>query len=159
MRQSIKQVTLASLLLVCASLVQAAESAKTVVDNYIAAWNAHDAEQASSFFAEDGVYFDATVGTPQKGPTAARDNVIKVFLGAMPDAKWEMTSEPIVSKDGVAFQWRFSGHNTGAWGPETPATNKPLSFEGVSFVLIKDGKITYQGDYYDALGFNKQLGW
>ena len=39
------------------------------------------------------------------------------------------------------------------------ATGKPLSFEGVSFIRIKDGKIAYQGDYYDALGFNKQLGW
>ena len=27
------------------------------------------------------------------------------------------------------------------------------------YVIDKDGKIAYQGDYYDALGFNKQLGW
>lgn len=142
-----------------ASLAQAASDSKAVIDGYMAAWNAHDAEKASTFFAEDGVYFDATVGTPQTGREAARDNVIKVFLSAVPDAKWEMTSAPIVGKDGIAFQWKFSGTNSGAWGPETPATNKPLSFEGVSFVRIKDGKITYQGDYYDALGFNKQLGW
>ena len=142
-----------------AAAVQASEDARAVVDGYMAAWNAHDAEKASTYFAEDGVYFDATVGTPQKGREAARDNVIKVFLGAVPDAKWEMTSAPIVSAEGIAFQWKFSGKNTGAWGPETPATNKPLSFEGVSFVRIDGGKITYQGDYYDALGFNKQLGW
>jgi steroid delta-isomerase-like uncharacterized protein len=147
------------MLFTAAGLVQAADSAKAVIDGYMAAWNAHDAEKASTFFAEDGVYFDATVGTPQKGRGAARDNVIKVFLTAVPDAKWEMTSAPIASKDGIAFQWKFSGTNSGAWGPETPATNKPLSFEGVSFVLIKGDKITYQGDYYDALGFNKQLGW
>jgi steroid delta-isomerase-like uncharacterized protein len=147
------------MLFAAAGLVQAADNAKALIDDYMAAWNAHDAEKASTFFAEDGLYFDATVGTPQKGRVAARDNVIKVFLTAVPDAKWEMTSEPIVSKDGIAFQWKFSGTNSGAWGPETPATNKPLSFEGVSFVRLKDGKITYQGDYYDALGFNKQLGW
>jgi steroid delta-isomerase-like uncharacterized protein len=147
------------MLFTAASLVQAADSAKAVIDGYMAAWNAHDAEKAASYFADDGVYFDATVGTPQKGRIAARDNVIKVFLGAVPDAKWEMTSDPIVSKDGVAFQWKFSGHNSGAWSAETPATNKPLSFEGVSFMRLDDGKITYQGDYYDALGFNKQLGW
>jgi steroid delta-isomerase-like uncharacterized protein len=147
------------MLFAAAGLVQAADSSKAVIDGYMAAWNAHDAEKASTFFAEDGVYFDATVGTPQKGRVAARDNVIKVFLGAVPDAKWEMTSAPIVSKDGIAFQWKFSGTNSGAWSAETPATNKALSFEGVSFVRLHDGKITYQGDYYDALGFNKQLGW
>lgn len=147
------------MLFAAAGLAQAADSAKAVIDGYMAAWNAHDAEKASSFFAKDGVYFDATVGTPQTGREAARDNVIKVFLTAVPDAKWAMTSAPIVSADSIAFQWKFSGTNSGAWGPETPATNKPLSFEGVSFVRLKDGKIAYQGDYYDALGFNKQLGW
>jgi len=142
-----------------AGLAQAADDAKTIVDGYMAAWNAHDAEQAATFLAEDAVYFDATVGTPQNGKAAARDNVIKVFITAVPDLTWKMTSAPIVSADGIAFQWLFSGTNSGAWGPDTPATGKPLSFEGVSFIRIKDGKIAYQGDYYDALGFNKQLGW
>ena len=84
---------------------------------------------------------------------------IGLFVGAVPDLTWKMTSAPIVSPDGIAFQWEFAGTNTGAWSAETPATGKPLKFEGVSFVRVKDGKIVYQGDYYDALGFNKQLGW
>ena len=142
-----------------AGLAQAADDAKAIVDGYMAAWNAHDADQAASYLADDAVYFDATGGTPQEGKAAARDNVIKVFIGAVPDLTWKMTSAPIVGPDGIAFQWEFSGTNSGAWGAETPATNKPLKFEGVSFVRIKDGKIRYQGDYYDALGFNKQLGW
>ncbi|TWC29614.1 steroid delta-isomerase-like uncharacterized protein/uncharacterized protein (TIGR02246 family) [Pseudomonas sp. SJZ079] len=150
-----------SFILLCtlAGLVQAADDAKAIVDGYMAAWNAHDADKAASFLAEDAVYFDATVGTPQNGKAAARDNVIKVFINAVPDLIWKMTSAPIVSPDGIAFQWVFSGTNSRAWGVDTPATGKPLSFEGVSFVRIKDGKIVYQGDYYDALGFNKQLGW
>ncbi len=147
------------MLFAAAGLVQAADDAKAIVDGYMAAWNAHDAEQAASFLAEDAVYFDATVGTPQNGKAAARDNVIKVFISAVPDLTWKMTSEPIVGEGGIAFQWVFSGTNSGAWSAETPATNKPLKFEGVSFIRIKDGKIAYQGDYYDALGFNKQLGW
>ncbi|MDA7085429.1 ester cyclase [Pseudomonas sp. SA3-5] len=147
------------MLFAAAGLAQAADDAKAIVDGYMAAWNAHDAEQAATFLAEDAVYFDATVGTPQNGKAAARDNVIKVFIDAVPDLSWKMTSEPIVGPDGIAFQWQFSGTNSGAWGPDTPATGKPLSFEGVSFIRIKDGKIAYQGDYYDALGFNKQLGW
>ncbi|MDH4609484.1 ester cyclase [Pseudomonas sp. BN102] len=150
-----------SFILLCAmaGMAQAADDAKAIVDGYMAAWNAHDVDKAASFLAEDAVYFDATVGTPQQGRAAARDNVIKVFITAVPDLKWKMTSQPIVSADGIAFQWEFAGTNSGAWSAETPATNKPLKFEGVSFVRVKNGKITYQGDYYDALGFNKQLGW
>lgn len=147
------------LLFAAAGLVQAADDAKAIVDGYMAAWNAHDADLAATFLAEDAVYFDATVGTPQNGKAAARDNVIKVFIGAVPDLSWKMTSAPIAGADGIAFQWVFSGTNSGAWGPDTPATGKPLSVEGVSFIRIKDGKIAYQGDYYDALGFNQQLGW
>ena len=150
-----------SFILLCAmaGMAQAADDAKAIVDGYMAAWNAHDVDKAASFLAEDAVYFDATVGTPQQGRAAARDNVIKVFVTAVPNLTWKMTSEPIVSADGIAFQWEFAGTNSGAWSAETPATNKPLKFEGVSFVRVENGKITYQGDYYDALGFNKQLGW
>ena len=150
-----------SFILLCAvaGLTQAADDAKAIVDGYMAAWNAHDVDKAASFLAEDAVYFDATVGTPQEGRAAARDKVIKVFVNAVPDLTWKMTSAPIVSPDGIAFQWEFAGTNTGAWSAETPATGKPLKFEGVSFVRVKNGKIVYQGDYYDALSFNKQLGW
>ncbi|WP_172144447.1 ester cyclase [Pseudomonas tumuqii] len=158
MKTALRSISL-FMLFAAAGLVQAADDAKAIVDGYMAAWNAHDAEQAATFLAEDAVYFDATVGTPQNGKAAARDNVIRVFITAVPDLTWKMTSAPIVGPDGIAFQWTFSGTNSGAWGPDTPATGKPLSFEGVSFIRIKDGKIAYQGDYYDALGFNKQLGW
>lgn len=142
-----------------ASLAQAAETPRQIVDAYMAAWNAHDAEKAASYLAKDAEYFDVTVGTPQKGREAARDNVIKVFVGAVPDLKWKINGTPIVDKDGIAFQWTFSGTNTGAWDAQTPATQKALSFDGVSYVKVKDGKIIYQGDYYDALGLHKQLGW
>ncbi|WP_324626717.1 ester cyclase [Acinetobacter sp. MD2(2019)] len=134
-------------------------SPNQVITAYMSAWNAHDVKKAASYLDKNAVYYDVTVGTPQKGQAAARDKVIGVFIHAVPNLKWEMTSAPIVSRDGIAFQWRFSGKNTGAWNPQTPATGKPLSFEGVSFVRIQHGKITYQGDYYDAASLNKQMGW
>ncbi len=130
-----------------------------VVQAYMQAWNRHDPHAAAEYMAENAVFYDATIGTPLEGRDNARDNGIAVFIGAVPDVVWEMTSEPIVGEDGVAFQWRFSGTNTGAWAPDTPATGQTLSFEGVSFVRVENGKIVYQGDYYDALNFNKQLGW
>ena len=145
-------------LTVCSVVAYAEQTPTQVVNAYMQAWNQHDASKAGTYLAKNVEYYDATVGTPQKGQEAARDQVIKVFIDAVPNLKWQMTSAPIVSKEGIAFQWRFSGTNTGKWG-ETPATNKPISFEGVSFVRVDHGKITYQGDYYDAANLNKQLGW
>ena len=138
----------------------AKDTPQQIIQNYMAAWNEHNPDKAATYLADDAVFYDVTVGTPQQGKIAARDNVMRVFIGAVPDLKWEMTSKPIIGKDGnIAFQWKFTGRNTGAWDADTPATGKSLSFEGVSFIRMQGDKIVYQGDYYDALNFNKQLGW
>lgn len=130
-----------------------------VIHDYMKAWNARDAEAAAKYFAEDGEFLDASVGTPQVGRENAKTQVIEVFMRAVPDLQWTMLGEPIVNGESIAFEWEFKGHNTGPWSPETPATQRPLSFKGVSFIRLKEGKIITQHDYYDALGFNKQLGW
>jgi steroid delta-isomerase-like uncharacterized protein len=129
-----------------------------VVEAYVAAWNAHDAAAAAGHLAEDVTYYDASVGTPQVGRDAARTNVIEAFLNAAPDAKWERSGDPVVSGDAVAFEWVFSGTNTGAWADGTAATGKPFSIHGLSLFRLAGEEIAYQGDYYDALGFYKQLG-
>ena len=132
---------------------------RQVADAYLAAWNAHDPDAAAALMADDVTYLDATVGEPQKGRDAARDKVIKLFVTAVPDVTYKIRGEPIESADGIAFEFTFAGTNTGAWGPDTPATGKPFSFNGVTFMRVKNGKIVTQSDYYDGLGFQKQLGW
>ncbi|AKR56663.1 polyketide cyclase [Devosia sp. H5989] len=136
----------------------AAEDARAVLDGYLAAWNAHDATRAAEFFADDVVYYDASVGTPIQGKQGAKEGVIDNFLNAAPDALWLLKGEPVVSDGKVAFEWEFSGTNTGAWADGTAPTNKPFKFTGASVMQVHDGKITLQSDYYDALGFYKQLG-
>jgi steroid delta-isomerase-like uncharacterized protein len=135
-----------------------AQDARTVVEEYLAAWNAHDAGQAASFFAEDVTYYDASVGEPIVGAEAARIGVIENFLTAAPDALWTMKGAPVVESERVAFEWEFSGTNTGPWADGTAATGKPFAFTGASIFTVLDGKITVQNDYYDALGFYTQLG-
>jgi len=136
----------------------AADDAKTVLEGYLAAWNAHDSAKAAAFFADDVVYYDASVGTPIQGRQEAKVGVIDNFLNAAPDASWTIRGDPVVSDGKVAFEWEFSGTNTGAWGDGTPATNKPFKFAGASVMQVENGKIKLQSDYYDALGFYKQLG-
>jgi steroid delta-isomerase-like uncharacterized protein len=136
----------------------AADAAPDVVAAYVAAWNAHDSGKAASYFADDVTYYDASVGKPVTGKDAAKTGVIDNFLNAVPDAVWSMKGDPIASRDKVSFEWEFSGTNSGAWADGTAATNKPFKFTGASVFTIKDGKIAAQSDYYDALGFYKQLG-
>lgn len=82
----------------------------------MAAWNEHNPDKAATYLADDAVFYDVTVGTPQQGKIAARDNVMRVFIGAVPDLKWEMTSQPIVGKDGNIVEMKFTGRNNGRLG-------------------------------------------
>lgn len=140
------------------SSASASDSAQSVVEAYLAAWNAHDSAKAAALFADKVVYFDASVGKPIEGREAAKTGVIDNFLNAVPDASWTMRGAPVIQGDRVAFEWEFAGTNTGAWADGTAATNKKFTLDGASMFTIKDGKITAQSDYYDALGFYKQLG-
>jgi steroid delta-isomerase-like uncharacterized protein len=129
-----------------------------LVDAYMAAWNAHDAATAAGFMTDDVEYYDASEPAPQKGRGNAQQNVIQAFMTAAPDCRWTRSGTPVVDRSGIAFQWSFEGTNTGPWSDGTKATGKHFSFHGLTLVRVKRGKIAYQGDYYDAYGFFKQLG-
>jgi len=135
-----------------------AQDALAVVDGYLAAWNAHDAAAAAAVLADNVRYYDASVGTPVDGRDAAKTNVVDAFLNAAPDAVWAREGEPVVAGNSVAFEWTFSGTNSGDWADGTKATGKEFSFHGMSMFRVEGDKIIYQADYYDALGFYKQLG-
>ncbi len=131
-----------------------------VVNQYMAAWNAHDAARAAGYFTSDVSYFDASVGVPAVGRDSAQKNVIQSFLTAAPDCIWtrDTTFAPIRSADGIAFRWTFSGTNTGPGWNGPKATGKRFSFSGATLIRLKGDKIQFQGDFYDAYGFYKQLG-
>jgi hypothetical protein len=152
--------TIAALIQGCASTQSARHSDDivTLVDNYMGAWNANDAARAAGFFDENIEYYDASVGASQHGKANAQKNVVEAFLHAVPDALWQRDAVPIVGKDAVAFQWTFSGTNTGDWSDGTKATDKKFSVRGATLMRLSGNKIVFQGDYYDAYGFFKQLG-
>jgi len=129
-----------------------------LVDAYMAAWNAHDAAKAASYMDDKVTYYDASTPAPQIGKAAAQKNVIEAFLEAAPDCVWKREGQPIAGSGGVAFQWVFSGTNTGDWGDGTKATGKKFEFRGATIMRLRNYRILYQGDYYDAYGFFKQLG-
>jgi predicted ester cyclase len=129
-----------------------------IVREYMAGWNAHDAGLAARSLDEDVEYYDASVGEPQRGRAAARDNVIAVFLGALPDLTWTMVDEPLVVNGSAAFRWVFAGTNTGKPFEGDAPTGARIELHGMSLIKIENGKIVYQGDFYDALTLRKQLG-
>jgi steroid delta-isomerase-like uncharacterized protein len=133
--------------------------AAAVAKGYLEAFSAHDADKAASLLAPDAVYLDITIGEPQLGRNAIRAAVIDPYLTAVPDLKWEMRGEPIVSSGRVAFEWRVSGTNSGVWPEDVPASGRAFSLDGASIMEVRDGLIATLTDYYDGLSFQSQLGW
>ena len=139
------------------ALAATPSTAVAILHDYLAAWNAHDANRAGAFLDDDSQYFDAAFAGMQRGRQAIVDNAISVFLRGMPDLHWEIRGEPIASPDGVAYEWTLTGTNTGTWGGVRPTSQK-INLKGVSFVRIRNGKIVYQAVVYDSAALNRQLG-
>ena len=129
----------------------------SLLQSYLAAWNAHDIAAASMFFDEQGDYFDAAFAGMQHGRSAIAENAIGVFMRGVPDLHWEVRSKPIVGSEGVAYEWTLTGTNTGTWGG-VRATRQKIQLKGMSFMRIRNGKILYQSAVYDSAALNRQLG-
>ena len=129
----------------------------SLLQAYLAAWNAHDIAAASMFFDEQGEYFDAAFAGMQHGRPAIAENAIGVFMRGVPDLHWDVRSTPIVGSEGVAYEWTLTGTNTGTWGG-VRATGQKIQLKGMSFMRIRNGKIAYQSTVYDSAALNRQLG-
>ncbi|MGH8670433.1 MAG: ester cyclase [Burkholderiales bacterium] len=140
-----------------ASLAQAGQHGLLkLLDNYIAAWNSHDPDKVVAYLADEMTYYDPMVGNMKSEDEVRK--FVKRFVDFSPDYRWVIAGKPMVSKDSVAFEWHFTGTNTGAVDEKTPATGKAYDIYGASIIRFRHGKIVFEGDYWDQVGFRKQLG-
>ena len=131
---------------------------RTVLDAYLLAINAHDPDRAGAMLDERVHYFDAFSGQIQNSRADAVKNVLAMYQNAVPDGHWEIRSEPTASNGAIAYEWTFTGNNTGSWGG-IGASHQKINLKGVSFVRIANGKIVYKADYFDTATLSKQLAW
>ena len=126
-----------------------AESPEHVVLNYLAAWNMHDSQRAAGQLAYDVTYFEPSAGQTLTGRDVTRAAVAANFVNAVPDAVWMLSGDHLIDGDKIAFEWEFSGMNTGTWRDGSAPTGKHVVLRGMSVFRVEDGKIVYQADYFD----------
>ena len=129
--------------------------AKELVNAYFKAFNKHNAEAVTGLFAKRGTYIDSAV------PAGVKGDAFKTYLrghyAAFPDGRYRLLRS-VENRDGlIAFEWRFTGTNTGALGAAAP-TNRPVDVRGSSMVQVRNGKILWLHGYYDRRSMLKQLG-
>src|SRR6185503_16370002 len=93
-------------------------------EEFIAAWDTHDADRAVAILSDDVVWQDVGSPEPMHGKAAARQ-YIQSWFTALPDMKSEVKNR-VVSEDQVATEVEFTGTNTGplqmaAGAPAMPA--------------------------------------
>jgi len=127
-----------------------------VLDEWAAAWLAHDTERILALFTDDCVYEDVTFGVVKHGKAALRAFAEGTFA-VVPDFTVELTARFAAETWGV-LEWVISGTHHGNF-PGMPATGKRFSaVRGATIVELQEGKIRRNSDYWDAATFMRQVG-
>jgi steroid delta-isomerase-like uncharacterized protein len=120
------------------------------------AWNAHDPEGVAATYADDAEVLDVGFPQPLHGREAVRD-MVAGYIAAFSDLRVEV-SEPIVSGNRAAQEWKVTGTNDGEL-MGIPATGKTATTYGCATVEFgEDGLIHRGGSYWNAAALMAQLG-
>ena len=125
-----------------------------LVQDYAAAWNAHDGAAVAALVG--GSYVDPTLPEPLSGPAVAA--MVDGLCAAFPDLRFEHVSST-EQGDRVVFEWRMHGTNDGAPLPGAPApTGGTIDLAGVDVITTSAGRIVDVVGYFDQKAFVEQLG-
>jgi steroid delta-isomerase-like uncharacterized protein len=117
--------------------------------------NSHNPAKLESFVTTDFIDHNPSPGHTGKGldDLAAQLNEI---LTALPDLR--VTADFMVAEeDKVVIYLTMTGTNSGPFG-NIPPTNKPVKFNGVDIVRVKDGKASERWGLTDDFTMMTQMG-
>lgn len=112
-------------------------SPRATVEAWVAAFNAHDADQLAGLYAEDAVNHQVV-----QDPVIGRDAIHAMFAREFAQADMTCLVERIY-EDGewAILEWR-----------------DPRGLRGCGFFHVMDGRIRFQRGYWDRLSFLRQQG-
>ncbi|HLX64008.1 MAG TPA: ester cyclase [Planctomycetota bacterium] len=118
-------------------------------------WNQGKEATIDRLMAPTAVYHGMPDGKDIRGPAEFKPFWRK-FRGAFPNMKFTVV-ECVVQGDRLAARCQVSGTHSGDH-LGVPATNRPVSFEGMVLAHLKNGQIAEGWNFFDLLSMNKQLG-
>jgi steroid delta-isomerase-like uncharacterized protein len=122
---------------------------------YDEVFNSHNPSGIKSFVTTDFIDHNPSPGHTGKGLDDLTAQ-LKEFLTAIPDLR--VTVDLLVAEeDKVVVYLTMTGTNSGPFG-NMPASNKPVKFNGIDIVKIKDGKASERWGLSDDLTMMTQMG-
>lgn len=129
------------------------ELAKT----FIEAWSQHEIDELTDLFDDECLYEEVASGRSYSNKEDIAKYVESTLAG-VPDSKFE-TITIIADDEKATVEWLWKGTNSVGWEfMNIPATNKSFEIRGVSVMLIENGKITRNSDYWDWNTFITEIG-
>lgn len=114
-------------------------------------WNGHDLDLAEELFAAD---LANGLGRPS-GPSSVKE-WHRSTRETFPDLRYSV-EEVLAEGNRVALRWTATGTQSGWFGP-IPPTGKAVTYAGVHFFTIEDGRIADLWAINDTFGKILQLG-
>lgn len=138
----------------------AAAASVRVLEEQVAAINAHDAARLAASYSEDAVVRDPQYPEPLRG-RAAVEHDASLFFAAFPDLRAEVTCS-VTSGSTLGAEMTLAGTHAGPLtlpSGDVPPTGRPLRFEMAFFTRIDDdGLVADERRYYDVADQLEQLG-
>lgn len=132
------------------------------LERFLEAWHSHDPDRLPSLCADDVVWEDPFIHPSgvAHGKGELRGWLASIFR-AMPDIRFELEGEPLVSLDGttIAAVWRGRGRMTGPLDPPGFApTGHTAELRGVDVHSFRDGRLAHVLTITDLNAAGQQLG-
>jgi steroid delta-isomerase-like uncharacterized protein len=124
-----------------------------VAQQYLEAWNAHDAAAMTALFVRDGYYRDPNGDFPVVTLAAYAIHLWQSF----PDLRFETQGEIMAGEHTIAVPWLMKGTNSGAFHQLAP-THRSITLQGIDVLHIEHGKIKSVQGYFDRQAIPSQLG-
>ncbi len=124
--------------------------------DYLAAWNARDAEGIASFFTADATYDDRGAGEILRGPGEIRGHAARLHA-AFPDLLFELV-RAAHGDEFTAAEWRSRMTHLGELEGLAPS-GRVVEGAGVDVATLDgEGRIVHLVSYYDGAQIMRDLG-
>ena len=138
-----------------------AEKMRSLADDVLEAWNAHDVDEILEYFTDDVLWAEPTLEEPIRGKEAVAAHLKDTFQ-AFPDLrvlKEDFHVFPDTEESAGVSIWTLKATNTGP-SKETgiPATGKQVTMSGTNLFRFRGDLIKEYVLVYDSLNLLQQLG-
>jgi steroid delta-isomerase-like uncharacterized protein len=131
---------------------------RAAIDEYNAAWNAHDVERIRALHAPDMVFENHTAGERAEGEDALRH--IAGIFESWPDIEFR-TRRLYVREDLVVQEWTASATHTKEMRRGdivAEPSGKKIEWNGMDVIPFESGKVKRKDVYSDSVSILRQVG-